>query len=203
VSKDPDRFEIRYREGNIPWDHCMPDLNFTEAVDQIPIPCCRALDIGCGAGDNVIWLTQRGFDASGCDLSPTAIALAGNRATEAGVSCRFLVSDFLIDRLPADRFGLVLDRGCFHSFDSSEERNLFAERVASILEPEGLWFTIVGNADEPQRETGPPKLTATQLITTVEPFFEVIYCRAGHFGSDQTDPPKAWISLLRKRDPAR
>jgi SAM-dependent methyltransferase len=34
------------------------------------------LDIGCGLGDNAIYLAQQGFNVTGLDLSPTALITA-------------------------------------------------------------------------------------------------------------------------------
>ena len=32
-----------------------------------------ALDIGCGEGDDALWLAARGWEVTGVDLSPTAV----------------------------------------------------------------------------------------------------------------------------------
>jgi len=53
----------------------------------------RALDLGCGSGGNVVYLAGRGFEATGVDFSPAAIAQARRAAAEAGVDARFLVGD--------------------------------------------------------------------------------------------------------------
>lgn len=36
----------------------------------------RALDIGCGEGADLVWLSHRGWDVTGIDFSPTAVARA-------------------------------------------------------------------------------------------------------------------------------
>ena len=36
----------------------------------------RSLDLGCGEGGDVIWLAENGWEATGIDLSPTAVARA-------------------------------------------------------------------------------------------------------------------------------
>ena len=193
------RFEERYRKDDTPWDHGAPDTNLIDMVAQRPIPKCKVLDIGCGTGDNAIWLSRQHFTATGCDLSRTAIEKAKGKAAMSNVDCAFIVADFLKDRIPGSPFGFVFDRGCLHSVDTADERRRFAENVASHLEEEGLWLSLVGNADGQVREIGPPKLTAVELVAAVEPCFEIISLAAGYFGSDQSDPPKAWVCLMRKR----
>ena len=60
----------------------------------------RSLDLGCGEGGDVLWLAERGWDAAGIDLSPTAIARAREAAEGRGVAgehglgrARFAVGD--------------------------------------------------------------------------------------------------------------
>ncbi len=193
------RFEERYRTNDIPWDHGTPDTNLIDMVAQRPISKCKALDIGCGTGDNAIWLAQQHFVAMGCDISQTAIEKAKEKAAMSNVDCSFIVADFLNDRVSGSPFGLVIDRGCLHCVDTAEERRRFAENVASHLEEGGLWLTLAGNADGQVREIGPPTLTAGELVDAVEPYCEILSLAAGYFGSDQSDPPKAWVCLMRKR----
>ena len=192
-------FEERYKSGDTPWDHGTPDVNLIDMVIHRPIAKCNALEVGCGTGDNTIWLAQQHFVVIGCDLSQTAIEKAKVKASMANVNCSFIVADFLNNRIPGSPFDFVFDRGCFHSVDTDEERRQFAENVASHLKEDGRWLTLAGNADEQDRETGPPKLTAGELAASVEPYCEIISLTAGHFGSNQSNPPKAWVCLMRKR----
>lgn len=194
------RFEERYKTGDTPWDHDSPDANLIDMVTQWPIPECTALDIGCGTGNNAIWLTRQHFVVTGCDISQTAIEIAREKASGSNVDCTFLVADFMGSRIPGSPFGFVFDRGCLHSVGAGDERKQFAENVYSCLEAGGLWLTLAGNADEPSREIGPPRLSASDLVAAVEPCFEIVSLTAGHFGSNQLDPPQAWICLMRKRE---
>jgi SAM-dependent methyltransferase len=193
-------FEQRYQEGNLPWDHGKADANLQRMVAAFGIVPCAVLDIGCGTGDNTRWFEQSGFVATGCDLSATAIQMAWKKG--GGDKCTFLEADILSDPIPNGPFGLAFDRGCFHSIPGDEDKKRFVNRVISLLDPGGLWLSLAGNADEPAREMGPPQLTASQLIHFVEPAFELLSLQSGHFGSNQMNPPKAWIALMQKRTPA-
>lgn len=192
-------FEERYQTGNVPWDHGLPDKNLIAWVERRTIAPCAVLDIGCGTGENAIWLARQGFDVTGCDLSPTAIERAKKKAAAANVDCAFQTADFMEDRLPGEPFGLVFDRGCLHCIDGEPNRQRFARNVATNLTTNGLWLSLIGNADEPERDVGPPQLTAAEVVAAVEPYFEILALETGHFGSDQQEPPRAWIALLRKR----
>ncbi len=192
-------FEERYQTGNMPWDHGMPDGNLIAWVKQWPIEPCKVLDIGCGTGEDSIWLTRQGFHATGCDLSKTAVKQAQAKAAATGVRSIFIMADFLEGKLPGLPFGFAFDRGCLHCIDGKADRRRFAQNVADHLTEAGLWLSLIGNADEPEREVGPPQLTATEVAAAVEPCFEILSLEAGHFGSDQDGPPRAWICLMRKR----
>jgi len=60
-------YRARYQSGDIPWDVGRADFNLIDVVTQKPIPSCKALDIGCGTGDNSIWLARNGFKVTGTD----------------------------------------------------------------------------------------------------------------------------------------
>lgn len=194
-----DRFRKRYESGDTPWDIGKPDVNLIQTVTATPIAPCKALDIGCGTGDNSIWLAQNDFQVTGIDVSETAIQKAIEKALEAKVKCTFLVLDFLAGQIPGPRFGFAFDRGCFHSFNTDEERQRFAENVAAHLKQDGLWLSLIGNADDKRPGPGPPRRTAKEIVTAVEPSFEILSLASGHFGSNRPDPPRAWVCLMRKR----
>ncbi len=195
-----ERFQSRYETGDTPWEIGRPDFNLVNIVESLPLRPCRAMDIGCGTGDNAIWLAKRGFDTTGIDLSELAIDKARSKAKDSGVLCRFAVADFLKDEIAGGPYGFIFDRGCFHSFDSAANRERFAFRVASLLEDGGFWISLIGNADEPtDKRIGPPRRTARDIVNAVEPFFEILSLTSGHFDSDRLVPPRAWICLMKKR----
>ncbi len=194
-----DRYRERYKSGDTPWDIGRPDFNLIEVVTQRPIPSCNALDIGCGTGDNSIWLARNRFQVIGTDTSDIALGKAKEKASKAGVKCDFKLVDFLHNKIEGAPFGFVFDRGCFHSFNSEEDRRRFAENVAAHLEEAGLWLTIVGNADEKRQGPGPPQWTAAEIVLAVEPYFEIVSLISSHFESNRPNPPRAWRCLMRKR----
>ncbi len=193
-------FEQMYLEGDTPWDHGMHDSNLENVITAFGINPGKVLDIGCGTGSNSVWLAGKGFDVSGIDLSDTAIHQAQEKASEAGVSCAFQSGDFLTDHIAGAPFSLVVDRGCLHSIPEPADRHRFAVKVASMLDWQGYWFSLIGNSDEPPREVGPPQMSAQEIAACVEQAFEIVSLQSGVFGSDQENPPRAWICLMKKRN---
>jgi SAM-dependent methyltransferase len=194
-----ERFKKRYESGDTPWDIGKPDTNLIQTVTTMSIEPCKALDIGCGTGDNSIWLAQKNFQVTGVDISDIAIQKAIDKASKADVECTFMVIDFLNNKIDGAPFGFVFDRGCFHSLTSDEERLRFAGNVAWHLEKDGRWLSLVGSADELRHGPGPPRRTARDIVNAVEPHFEILSLVSSHFGSNRPDPPKAWVCLMQKR----
>ena len=193
------RYRERYESHDTPWDIGKPDFNLIQAVTTTPIKPCKALDIGCGTGDNAIWLSQRHFHVVAIDTSEIAIEKAREKALKAKVDCTFGVMDILTSRVKGAPFGFAFDRGCFHSLNSDKERKRFAKNVHGHLEKGGLWLSLLGNADEQRHGPGPPQRTARDIVNPVEPYFEILSLVSGTLGSNRPNPPRAWICLMRKR----
>jgi methyl halide transferase len=194
-----DHFKARYESGDTPWDIGKPDFHLIETVTTRAIGPCKALEIGCGTGDNSIWLAQNGFQVTGVDISAVAIKKATEKASGENVKCTFMVINFLSSKIEGGPFGFAFDRGCFHSLNSDEERQRFAQNVADHLNGNGLWLSLVGNADEKRDRPGPPQRTARDIVNAVEPSFEILSLVSGYFGSNSPTPPKCWVCLMRRR----
>jgi 2-polyprenyl-3-methyl-5-hydroxy-6-metoxy-1,4-benzoquinol methylase len=194
-----DRFSERYREGSAPWDIGKPDFNLVQAVKTLPIAPYKAVDIGCGTGDNAIWLAQQNFAVVGVDAAEIAIEKAKEKAARANVTCAFAVLNISKAKINGAPFGFAFDRGCFHTMDSASERRLFAKQISRHLEENGLWLSLIRNADEQRLSEGPPQLTARNIATAVEPYFEILSLISSHFEATLPAPPRNWVCLMRKR----
>jgi SAM-dependent methyltransferase len=194
-----ERFKKRYESGDTPWDIGKPDFNLIQTVTTMGIEPCTALDIGCGTGDNSIWLAQNNFHVTGIDISEIAIQKAREKASKGNVKCTFMVINFLTNKIAGAPFGFAFDRGCFHALNSDEERKSFTENVAAHLEENALWLSLVGNADGQRHGPGPPQRTARDIVNSVEPCFEILSLVSSYFGSNRPNPPRAWVCLMRNR----
>jgi SAM-dependent methyltransferase len=198
---EPD-WNSNYASNQLPWDTGEVEPYLIEAVQQGLVPRGRALEIGCGTGTNAIWLDKQGYDVVALDLAPLAIERARDKAKAASASrCEFAVRDFLEDEPMQASFQLVFDRGCFHVFGEKEEQTEFASRVASVLAPDGVWLSLIGSTEGPAREMGPPRRSALEIVSAIEPYLELATLRAIEFEPipGQTAPPRAWLSLWRRR----
>ena len=130
----PETFDKLYRgeptfEGappptGVPWDvhQAQPRLMELEALGGIS---GEVLDIGCGLGDNAIYLASRGHSVTGLDGSPAAIEEARRRAATAGVlsptagsaGVTFDVADAIDLSGYEGRFDTVVDSALYHYLD--------------------------------------------------------------------------------------
>src|SRR5215468_6513283 len=128
----PNDWNERYRDGNLPWDTGRPSSELQRVLIQNTIQPCRALELGCGTGTNSVWLAQQGFEVTGIDVAPLAVERAGQRAASAAVKVRFLVADVL-DLPDLDGpFAFFFDRGCYHAVRRSAPKQ-YAPAVARQL----------------------------------------------------------------------
>jgi ubiquinone/menaquinone biosynthesis C-methylase UbiE len=100
-------------------------------------PGSVALDVGCGAGVELVFLAQHGFKAIGIDVAPRALAMTAARAKEAGVEVELLEGSVTALPLGGDSVDLVNDRGLLQHL-SEAERAKYAREMARVLKPGGI-----------------------------------------------------------------
>ena len=197
-------WDQHYASGELPWDTDVPDRHLVDLVEKEVIAPGRALDVGCGTGTHAIWLAKHGFEVHGVDVSPLAIEQAGSKGKAADASVAWSVLDFLHDAPPEGSFDLVFDRGVLHVFDGADERALFARRVAAVLAPAGRWLSLAGSTEGPPRDHGPPRRSALDLVTAVEPVLEIESLLSSTLDPDSESGPRSWVMLSRpRREPAQ
>ncbi|MFQ5860002.1 MAG: class I SAM-dependent methyltransferase [Dehalococcoidia bacterium] len=127
--------------GRAPWDMDGPRPEIVRRVESGKLAPCRAIDLGCGTGDNVIYLAQQGFDVTGVDISSRAIGKARCKAGEARLSPAFLVADVTDLHQVQGPFGLVVDNGCLHSLLGKGRRQAYVRTLIRLTQP-GSWYFL-------------------------------------------------------------
>jgi len=94
----------------------------------------KALDLGMGLGRNTIFLAQKGWDATGIDLSNIGVTKAQERARSLDVHINALVADVNRFDLGTNQWDLI----CLLYFVISEGMPNIRQRIATALKPGGL-----------------------------------------------------------------
>jgi SAM-dependent methyltransferase len=105
-----------------PWDTKAPNENVI-TWQEGGLVRGDVLDVGCGFGDNAIYLAENGHNVTGLDISPTALITAERRAKDAGVDVKFAVADSTKLEGYTDAFHTVIDSGMFHCLDDDGRRS--------------------------------------------------------------------------------
>ena len=100
----------------------------------------KILEIGCGSGANIWYLSKEGFDSYGIDISSVAINKAQKRLEKDQLTASLKVGD--VSRLPYENktFDSVIDNACLYNNDKKKTR-IILEEVKRVLKPRGLFYS--------------------------------------------------------------
>ena len=199
---DQQQFEQMY-QGQAPWDTERPQPAVIKLAEAGQIRG-SVLDVGCGTGENLLYLAGRGHEAWGLDYVPVVIERAKAKAAERGIDAHFLVADALeLDRL-GRQFDTVIDCGLFHTF-ADEERPVFVKSLTEALRSGGLLHILCFSDEEPGTE-GPRRISQQEIrdafrdgwkVQRIEPTrFEAVQRPDGP--GSTPGGPKAWLATIQR-----
>ena len=136
-------WDAKYADGFVqyaPWDAVVTAL-FRKAPRDKAREETRILEIACGTASNILFAARMGFQVTGLDASPRAVALAKEFFSQAGLSGRIDQGDFTSLPYADGTFDMVIDRcGISHTgFDVAAQA---LGEVARVLRPGGVFFWI-------------------------------------------------------------
>ena len=127
-------YSFGYRHFRVPWDGGGPREELVELVEGGRLPPGRAIDLGSGTGWNCIFLAQQGFNVTGVDYAPGAIALVRRRAAETGVAVTFGEDDLTDLHNVNGTFDLLVDYGVLDDM-ALTQRDLYVQNVVPLSHP--------------------------------------------------------------------
>ncbi len=202
MTDEPIDWNQRYTEKATPWDSGRPSRELRRILHEYDVGPSRVLELGCGTGTNALFLRQEGFDVTAVDISSVAIEEARRRARDAGLEIELAVGDVCDLSDVGPPFPFVFDRGVYHTV-RTENLSGFLKTLSRVTQPQGLYLTLTGNANEHQAEGGPPRVSNETICHELSPLFELVQLREFRFDARETDDaplrPLAWSALLRRK----
>jgi SAM-dependent methyltransferase len=203
---EAEHFEKAYA-GQPPWDIEGPQPEIVRLAEEGAIRGV-VLDVGCGTGENGLYLAGRGYDVWGIDFIPRAIERARDKAIRRGLSVHFQVGDALQLEVLGRTFDTVIDSGLFHTF-SDEERSVFVRGLARVVRPGGMAYLLCFSDQEPPG-VGPRRVSQEEIRSAFREWWDVQSIQETRFQAidDPQAPrfspggPKAYrITVRRNQEP--
>jgi SAM-dependent methyltransferase len=137
-------FRVFYRLGFVPWDGHPLAKSLRDLIEgDGALPAGKALDLGCGTGDNAIYLAEHGWQVTGADFVANAVDKARAKAAAKKVDVTFARAD--VTRLSSEGVGsdfdLIVDNGCLHGM-SPEDRLAYVREVTAVAAPQGRLLLV-------------------------------------------------------------
>jgi ubiquinone/menaquinone biosynthesis C-methylase UbiE len=150
-----------------------------------------AVDLGCGAGTEAIFLAETGLQAIGVDLSEEALRLARRRAAARGVKVTWELGNVIALPFGDRTVGFANDRGCLQHL-AAPDRRLAADEVARVMLPGGTFLLRACRecADGSVQPVTPEEID--RLFPS--PRWDRGYVLPLDVGSE-----RMWLTLLRRR----
>ncbi len=155
--------------------------------------------LGCGSGNNAIYLASQGFEVTGVDVSPTALAIAAKKARKADVRVDWILADVVA--LPElQPYDLIFDRGCYHHICQYDSR-AYVETLRRLSHAGSRSMILAGRPDDGNRG-GPPRIKEETIRRDFSALFDFEWLQHIHFDSRNPNAKSAaaWSIHLRRKD---
>jgi 2-polyprenyl-3-methyl-5-hydroxy-6-metoxy-1,4-benzoquinol methylase len=110
-----------------------PDRYESFLLTQLPNPCRKVLEIGCGAGRLARAIADRGATVTGIDASPEMIRLACQRSSD-DPRIEFVCRDFAVHSAESEVYDCVVSVATLHHLPAAAT----LARMKSMVRPGGL-----------------------------------------------------------------
>jgi len=190
-------FHQAYEPGvEAPWDIKRAQSDIVALADAGGFSG-EVLDIGCGPGDNAIFLATRGYRVTGVDMVPAALGRARARALGARVKVDFVQANALeLDKL-GRTFDTVLDSGLLHVFDD-KLRAKYVASLAHVVHKGSIYHALVFSDRHPCG-VGPVRMSEAMIRAAFSDGWSVKSIRPARF-EHTIDPgfAEGWLATIER-----
>jgi SAM-dependent methyltransferase len=189
-------FVDRYAGGVPPWDIGRPQAEFARLADERAFRG-SVLDVGCGTGENALYLAGFGNEVWGIDGAPLAIEKAQRRAHMRGIAATFVVGNALALTDLGRTFDTAIDSGLFHVFPD-DDRERYVRGLAAVVNPGGRFFMLCFSEHEPGTD-GPRRVARDEIRAAFRDGWRVESIRAARFETNrESGDARAWLAVITR-----
>lgn len=106
----------------------------------------KVLEVGCGAGNNLWFFAELGFDVYGIDGSPTACKEAKQALKNRNAQATIINNDFSTIDFEEQYFDIIIDREAISSNSFSDIKRISNE-INRVLKPNGIMISMLYSDD--------------------------------------------------------
>jgi SAM-dependent methyltransferase len=189
-------FVDRYATGTPPWEIGRPQPEIVRLADERAFRG-SVLDVGCGTGENALYVAGFGNEVWGIDGAPLAIERAQRRADARGIGATFVVGNALALTDLGRTFDTAIDSGLFHVFPD-DDRERYVRGLAAVVNPGGRFFMLCFSEHEPGID-GPRRVTQDEIRAAFRDGWRVESIRAARFETNrESGDARAWLAVIAR-----
>jgi len=155
----------------IEWEIGTYDLNLQNYLNSLPTLPKSALEIGCGTGNDAVFMSSLGIDTTAIDIAEIAINYAKEKNSENNTSVNLLTIDVL-DYTADTPYEFIFDRGWFHMYIPNSDA--FVEIIHKSLVTGGTWLSLLPQFPRCVSPTETKEIDADEVKTKIEKYLKVI-----------------------------
>lgn len=183
----------------LPWEIYTYDENLKDMINLLGLKKGSILEIGCGSGNDIKFLSKKGFNVTGIDISKKAINIAKMNNKDSK-NVKFIVGD-VQNNLPKKTYDIIYDRGCIHNIKITGNLENIFKILSSKLNFKGKMIIITGNNNAPlSKYTRPNSTSISEIEFFSKKFFKIKLVKEIEFKLNKNyQDSLGWIFLLEKK----
>jgi SAM-dependent methyltransferase len=190
-------YKSKNNSKELPWEINSYDKNLKEIFDLLEIKKGDVLELGCGSGNDSLWLAKNNFNVTAIDISSKAILLAKEKNKDY-LNIEFIEGDIL-NSIPNKKYDVIYDRGCLHG--NKDILNDMFKILYNKLKDNGKMIILSGNYNNGNTFfTKPDDLSISEIETSCFTYFKIKLVKEIIFELNKNyENTLGWLFILEKK----